>query len=87
MFDRARDAEVRHDGVPIVDEDVLGLDVAMHHVVRMRLAEHGAARGEGIEELRLEIVATISGREPLRDTPAVTNTPCVVLVLDSLKFA
>ncbi len=33
-----------------------------------------ATRGDGIDQLRLDIVATISGREPLRDTPAVTNT-------------
>lgn len=33
-----------------------------------------ATRGDGIDQLRLAIVATISGQEPLRDTPAVTNT-------------
>ena len=32
-----------------------------------------AKTGEGIDELREAIVAALSGREPLRDTPAITN--------------
>jgi tRNA modification GTPase len=32
-----------------------------------------AKTGEGIDELREAIVAALSGREPLRDAPAITN--------------
>ena len=37
--DRARDAEIAHDGMPRLDEDVLRLDVAMHDVLRMRVRQ------------------------------------------------
>ena len=37
--DRPRDAEVRDHGVPACEQDVLGLDVAMHDAVRVRVVE------------------------------------------------
>lgn len=36
---RLRDTEIGHDGVSLVQEDVLGLDVAMHHAMAMRVVE------------------------------------------------
>ena len=37
--DRARDAEVGHDRLPILKQDVLGLDVAVHHALPVGIVE------------------------------------------------
>ena len=37
--ERLADAEVRDERVPLVEQDVLGLDVAVHDVVAMRVVE------------------------------------------------
>src|SRR5437867_8699247 len=37
--DRARDAEVSYDGVPTVEQDILRLDVAVYHIVRVSVCQ------------------------------------------------
>ena len=39
LLHRQGNAEVRHDGLPIVQEDVFGLDIAMNHALAVRVVQ------------------------------------------------
>ena len=60
LVDRAGDAEVRHDGVGPLEQDVLGLDVAMDDAMLVRVAErvgHLTSDPQGIVERELLLAA------------------------------
>ena len=53
LRNRQRDAEVRHEGLPLVHQDVLGLEVAVNDAVPMRVVErarNGGGNAQGFVE-------------------------------------
>jgi tRNA modification GTPase len=66
------------DGTQALTRVIVGNKSDLHHAwpreeAGADLLAVSAKTGQGIDDLREAIVAALSGREPLRDTPAITN--------------
>lgn len=70
MLHSQRDAEIRHQGVPIRQQDVFGLDVAMDHTVAVGVVQrigHFAGNADGVVHRELTLTLQSCAQRLARD--------------------
>ena len=65
FVDRARDPEIRHDRVPLIQQDVLRLDVPVNHCLAMRVLERDPSTSTDDPQLRRRRQAALLAIEPV----------------------